>query len=63
MKEKTEETRRIHNHKTCDKAGEARERNVYRTSIGDVEQLARLNARLGVGVGAKRERARLEARL
>ena len=39
MKEKSKETRRIHNHKTRDKAEEALKRNVYRTFIGDAAQI------------------------
>jgi hypothetical protein len=41
----------------------AEARDYHRKNRTDIEQLALLDVRLGVGVGAKRERARLTARI
>lgn len=41
----------------------AAERKQYRDSLSPQQQLARLNQRLGKGVGAKKERGRLKALL
>lgn len=42
---------------------EARERQAHRDARSAAQQLAQLDARLGVGVGATRERARLYAEI
>lgn len=42
---------------------EAKERNAARAALTDQQQLDRLNKILGVGVGAKKERARLAKRI
>lgn len=46
-------------HTKEEKRKEAEERNANRASLSHADQLARLDARLGKGVGAVRERARL----
>lgn len=48
-------------HTKEEKHKEAQERNANRASLSHADQLARLDARLGKGVGAVRERARLLA--
>ena len=42
---------------------DAKERAAVRASISDAEQLARLDAMFGEGNGAKKERAKLKARI
>lgn len=42
---------------------EAAERSEAREHLTDAEQLARLDKRLGVGIGAAKERARLAAKM
>jgi hypothetical protein len=41
----------------------AKERDEHRASLSDKEQLAVLDRRLGKGLGAQKERARLHARI
>jgi hypothetical protein len=45
------------------KQGEAQERQAARKERSDQEQLALLDSRFGVGMGAQKERARLQARI
>lgn len=59
MKEMTEKTRMVRDHKNRDKREEALERDIYRTAQTDAQQIRRLDNRLGGGVGAARERERL----
>jgi hypothetical protein len=42
---------------------EAQERNAARAALTDQQQLDRLDTILGVGIGAKKERARLAKRI
>ena len=53
------ETDRIKEYKNRDKASESEERNDYRRSKSAIEQIEILDKRVGKGVGAKSERARL----
>jgi len=53
------ETSRIKEHKSRDKASESEERNDYRRSKSAIEQIEILDKRVGKGVGAIKERARL----
>ena len=55
----TNETDRIKEYKNRDKAEEVRERIEYRKSQSSKEQIKALDLRLGEGIGAKSERARL----
>jgi len=55
----TNETDRIKEYKNRDKASESEERNDYRRSKSAIEQIEILDKRVGKGVGAKSERARL----
>ena len=55
----SEEKDRIRNHKNRDKAVETLERQKIRNSIRAVDQLKILDERLGVGIGANKERNRL----
>ena len=59
MRDITEATRKVRDHKNRDKQKEALERNVYRTAQTNEQQIRRLGIRLGSGVGAARERERL----
>ena len=53
------ETRRIRDYKNRNKAEESLERQKIRDSRRAVEQLKELDRRLGVGIGANKERNRL----
>ncbi len=55
----TEETREVRDHKNRDKAEEAKERKRARTKINNQAQIKILDDRLGVGIGAVKERQRL----
>ena len=55
----TNETDRIKEYKNWDKASESEERNDYRRSKSAIEQIEILDKRVGKGVGAIKERARL----
>jgi hypothetical protein len=49
----------VKEYKKRDKHAEANERMVYRKGLSNAEQLKRLDARLGIGVGAISERRKL----
>jgi hypothetical protein len=53
----------VKDHKNRNKNAEANERMVYRKGLTDAEQLTRLDNRLGTGIGAGRERAKLIYRI
>lgn len=55
----TPETRRIKNYKNRDKSTEAEERKAESKNKSNAAQIKRLDDRLGVGIGAARERQRL----
>ncbi len=55
----TEATRTVRNHKNRDKAAEAEERKIESRKLSNAAQIQRLDDRLGVGVGAAKERKRL----
>lgn len=54
-------TRVIRDRKNRDKNVEAKERNQYRKGLTNAQQIIRLNNRLGEGIGAKLERARISS--
>ena len=56
----SEETCRIRDHKNRDKRVEAEERQSYRNQLSNETQLSMLDRRLGSGIGAKKERRRLQ---
>ena len=58
-----EETTRIKEHRKRDKAVEALERQKIRNTRTAIKQLAILDERLGVGIGANKERNRLNKML
>ncbi len=60
MKEISEETRRIRDYKNRDKYTEAKALAVVRKTRNNKQQIAELDARLGVNIGAKKERKRLQ---
>ncbi len=55
----TEKTRAIRNHKNRNKQVEAEDRQSDRNSLSNQAQLKVLDERLGVGIGAAKERRRL----
>ena len=55
----TEATRAVRDHKNRDKPAEAEERKTEARKINNQTQIKRLDDRLGVGVGAAKERRRL----
>jgi len=55
----TEATRIIRDHKNRNKTTEAKQRQFERDTLTDQEQLKELDNRLGIGIGAARERKRL----
>ncbi len=55
----TNETIRIKEYKNRDKGEEVRERDSYRQSLSAQEQIKALDLRLGIGLGAVKERTRL----
>ena len=55
----TEKTRTVRNHKNRDKAAEVEERKIARTRLSSQAQIKALDDRLGVGIGAAKERRRL----
>ena len=55
----TEKTREVRDHKNRDKVEEAKERKRARTKINNQAQIKILDDRLGVGIGAVKERGRL----
>ena len=59
----TDETRKIRDHKNRDKSAEAEDRFAEAHRRGAQAQLTRLDARLGVGVGAAKERGRLRRKM
>ncbi len=59
MKERTPETQRIMDNKNRDKRAESVLRKAMRDELTGAEQIRALDKRLGFGVGAKKERARL----
>ena len=59
----TEETRRIRDYKNRDKSAEAENRFAEAHRHGAEKQIAILDARLGVGVGAVKERGRLHRKM
>lgn len=59
----TEETRRVRNHKNRDKAAEAEDRQKIAAARNAQEQIKVLDARLGPGVGAAKERGRLRRKM
>lgn len=59
----TDETRRIRDHKNRDKLAEAEDRRKLADTRNAEKQIAILNARLGVGAGAVKERARLRRKM
>tara|TARA_R110002020_G_scaffold251908_3_gene465710 strand:+ start:2347 stop:2595 length:249 start_codon:yes stop_codon:yes gene_type:complete len=46
-----------------ERRNEAIERQAYRDSLGSLQQIVRLDNRLGIGEGAKKERLRLLSQL
>ncbi len=63
MREITEATRKVRNYKSRDKQAEAEERQAFCDTLSPKQRIAGLDQMLGVGVGAKRERARLNKRM
>ena len=59
----TEETRRIRDHKNRDKSAEVEDRRQSAFCRTAEKQIAILDARLGVGVGAVKERGRLRRKM
>ncbi len=55
----TETTRAVRDHKNRDKSAEAEERKTEARKINNQTQIKRLDDRLGVGIGAAKERRRL----
>ncbi len=55
----TEKTRAVRDHKNRNKAEEAEERKCARIKLNNQAQIKILDDRLGVGVGAAKERKRL----
>ena len=55
----TEATRTVRNHKNRDKSAEAEERGEKSKQQSNAERINILDERLGVGVGAVKERQRL----
>ncbi len=55
----TEETRKVRDHKNRDKAAEAEERRIKSKQQSNAERIKILDKRLGVGIGAAKERRRL----
>ena len=55
----TEKTREVRDHKNRDKATEAEERRTKSKQQSNAERIKILDERLGVGVGAAKERRRL----
>ena len=55
----TEKTREVRNHKNRDKSAEMEERKRARIRLTNQAQIKVLDDRLGVGVGAVKERQRL----
>lgn len=62
-REISEKTRQVRDHKNRDKREEADERNAFCATLSPKQRIAGLDQMLGVGVGAKRERARLNKRM
>lgn len=58
-----EESRKIRDYKNRDKAEEALERQKIRNNRKAVDQLKELDRRLGTGIGATKERSRLNKML
>ena len=59
----TDETRRIRDYKNRDKSAEAEDRFAEAHRRGAEKQIAILDTRLGVGVGAVKERGRLRRKM
>ncbi len=60
MSDKNEnETTRVREHKSRDKGAEVKERIEYRRGLSAKEQIKALDIRLGEGIGAQKERAKL----
>lgn len=55
----TPETRAIRDHKNRNKHAEAEDRQLERNTRSNTDQLKELDNRLGVGIGAAKERKRL----
>jgi len=57
--------KRPHAHRRSveERRNEAIERQAYRDSLGSLQQIIRLDNRLGIGEGAKKERLRLLSKL
>lgn len=55
----TEKTREVRDHKNRDKTEEAEERKRARVRLNKQAQIKALDDRLGVGIGAAKERRRL----
>ena len=55
----TEKTREVRDHKNRNKREEAEERKRVRTRLNNQAQIKTLDDRLGVGIGAVKERRRL----
>jgi hypothetical protein len=55
----TEKTREVRNHKNRDRHSEAQERQEYRDTLSNSQQVSGLDIRLGHGIGATKERERL----
>ncbi len=54
-----EVTLAVRDKKNRDKNAEAKKRNDYRKGLSDADQIKRLDGRLGTGIGARIERAKL----
>ena len=61
MREKSPETLRITRYKRRDKCAEHKERTLLRFKLSAQEQLLVLDNRLGIGIGAVKERKRLHS--
>lgn len=59
----SDETRRIRDHKNRDKSAEAEDRQKLAAKHNAEVQIKVLDARLGVGVGAVKERTRLHKKM
>jgi len=55
----TEATRIVRDHKNRNKKDEAFSRQLYRDQLSNEQQIKELDNRLGVGIGAAKERKRL----
>ncbi len=55
----TEKTRAVRDHKNRNKTTETEERKLARTRLSSQTQIKALDDRLGIGIGAAKERKRL----